>query len=34
MSVATIDALGDRSLKTMDRIVRAQERRSGAEAAA
>ena len=27
-------ALGDRSLKTMDRIVRAQERRSGAEAAA
>jgi len=27
-------ALGDRSLKTMDRIVRAQERRSGAEVAA
>src|SRR5207342_1127648 len=32
--VDTALALGDRSLKTMDRIVRAQERRSGAEAAA
>ena len=32
--VDTALALGDRSLKTMDRIVRAQERRSGAEVAA
>jgi DSF synthase len=32
--VDTALALGERSLKTMDRIVRAQERRSGAEVAA
>ena len=32
--VDTALALGDRSLRTMDRIVRAQSRRAGAEAAA